>query len=453
MSCLYERKISEFIWNIGVSDSLDKLSTLLYELKREWKYAIFMGDIDKRVKCEEYLCNLFCLIGQIRDVSHGYGVRDLSYRMIHVWYSVFPVLSIYALHTLFLLDCSGGLPYGGWKDFKYFCREVSRISKHGKMDPLIEKCISIVNHQIDIDLSMVNMDVSDLCMFIPKETGAYSWLFDRLVLDRDPIMGHKGFAKKQFRMDISSIKNMYTSRVCHKGYYDVGFIGDYIRGILCDSSDDWILKWSKLVASFSRIGNTIPILVLTADITDEMLYHMIGYVCLLSCIRGSSGRVLILSTVPLWLDVSDKCDDISGLASELWSHCKSRRTRVNWDCSVDFLMNAVSSGSHFSDPIKLFFFGSSFDMIHIMWLRDFSSCFSLILWKVGGEFIEIPDDMKGILFLSGRSSSLMRNFYKVYNSGDSYAWNSVILMNHRYDRLRNYFYSLFYDKNSSRFIL
>lgn len=450
MSCLYERKISELIWNLDVSGSLDRLSSLLYELKREWKYAIFIGDINEKEKLEEYLCYLFCLIGHIRDSFYGYSERDLSYRMIYIWYSCFPVLSIYALHTLFLEEDRGGLPYGGWKDFKYFCREISRISTYGKSDPLIYICISIVNRYIDMDLSMINEKVSDLCLVIPKETGAYSWLFDRVVLYRDPIMGHKGFAKKQFRLDISSLKNRYKDQdnlpVCHKDKYDVasikGFIGDYIRGVLCDSSGEWLVKWSTLVLSFSRIGNTIPILILTADITDEMLYHMIGYVCLLSCIRGSSCRVLILSTVPIWLDVSDKFGDISGMASELWSYCKIRRTRVDWACSVDFLLDAVSSirGSYF-EPIKLFFFGSSFRIDHLIHLRDYSSYISLILWKIGGDYIDISNyDLKGILFLSGRSPSLMRNLYKVYNSGDSYAWNSVVLMNHRYDRLRNYFH-------------
>ena len=452
MSSLYERKISELIWNLHVTGSLDRLSSLLYALKREWKYAIFIGDINEKVKLEEYLCYLFCLIGYIRDGFYGYSERDLSYKMIHIWYSVFPILSMYALYTFFLSDDSGNLPYGGWKDFKYFCREISRMSIHGISDPLIDICISIVNREMDIDLSMINEKVSDLCLFIPKETGPYSWLFDRLVLDRDPIMGHKGYVKKQFRLDISFIKNRYNDEENRdKGKYDVAsvkcFIGDYIRGILSDRSGDWLIQWSKLVGSFSRIGNAIPILVLTADITDEILYHMIGYVCLLSCIRGSSGRVLILSTTPIWLDVSDKFDNISGMATELWSYCKSRMTRVDWSCSVDFLLDAVFSigsyrGSYF-EPIKLFFFGSSFDMIDLMRLRDSSSRISLILWKMGGEFIDLSNyDLKGVLFLSGRSSSLMRNFYKVYNSGDSYAWNSVVLLNHRYDRLRNYFHSL-----------
>jgi hypothetical protein len=175
---------------------------------------------------------------------------------------------------------------------------------------------------------------------------------------------------------------------------------------------------------------------------------MIGDVCLLSCIRGSSGRVLVLSTVPIWLDVSHKYDDIFSLASELWSFCKCRRMRVNWGNSVDFLADAVSvisSGSHYFDPIKLCFFGSSFDLTHIERLRDSSYQISTILWKIGGDYMVIPNDIQRILFVSGRAASLMRNFYNVYNSGDSYAWNSVILRSSRFDRLRNYFHSLSCD--------
>ena len=421
---VYERNICELIWNFRLwnnecdssHDFSSQLSSLLYELKREWKYAIFIGDMDKKVKLEEYLCNLFCLIGYSRDIF-SCGERDLSYRMIYTWYSVFPILSIYALHSFFLED-NGNLPYGGWKDFKYFCREVSTISIHGKSDPLIDTCISIVNHQIDLELCMIrDFGLSDPCLpkeALPKETGAYSWLFDRLVLHRDPIMGHKGFSKKQFRLDIASIYNFSCNlpvsssqvewremeepslssgsilekdiiggghmkcigdsyRGCHKGYYDKVFIGAYIRGILFDPllSSNWILKWWKLVRSFSGI-NAIPIIVLSVDITDEILYNMIGYACLLSCIHGSCKRILILSTIPIWLDVTQNCYNIVELASQLWSYCKNRRTRVYWS---DLLLDDMSSSYdvNMSNPVQLVFFGSWFDFDYMNRLRELSS--------------------------------------------------------------------------------
>ena len=446
---MYERKICELIWNMSFSTSslqnaddiyFSELSSLLYLLKREWKYAIFMNHIDDKVIYEEYLYELFCLIGYSRDIINGYGERDLSYRMIYVWYSVFPILSIFSLHTFFLPDNNGMLPYGCWKDFKYFCRLISNISTRGKLDPLIDKSIQIMNYQIDMNLSMID-DGFLTKAAIPKETGAFSWLFDRLVLDRDPLLGYKGFSKKQFRLDISSMKMGDPSpSLCHKEYYDKIFIGEYIRGILFGVSADWSLKWTKLVASFSGIYHSIPIIVLSAETTDELLYHMIGYTCLLSCIRGSSRRVLILSTTPIWLDISDKCDDIGLLVSEIWSYCKSRRTRTNWELAVNILMDAFSIHRLVDCPIQLFFFGSYFDLEELYRLKSMKLSL-LILWKIGGEYNEIPKDfdMERILFLSGRSSALMRNFYQVYNSGDSYSWNSIILKQSRYDRLRNYF--------------
>ena len=65
---------------------------------------------------------------------------------------------------------------------------------------------------------------------------------------------------------------------------------------------------------------------------------------------------------------------------------------------------------------------------------------------MGGDYMSIPTDfdMKGVLFLSGRSSALLWNIKAHNNSvGDSYSWFSDVLHQPRYDRLRNYFYSCY----------
>jgi len=442
-----ERKICELIWNLSIFESNDilcsQLHSLLCEIKREWKYAIFKNDIEEQWRYIEYLSCLYCLIGYSRDIVCGYGERDLSYRIIYVWYLVFPILSIYALHSFVLplsnSDSYGSLPYGSWKDVKYFCRAISQISVKGCNDPLISTMISIVNRQLDNGINKFA-----IAKWIPKETGGFSWVFDRLVLDRDPITGHKGYVKKGFRQMISSMKkekenekenaDIETIQNCHTEYYDKIFIGDYIRGFLSsEDSSDWVKKWDKLNRSFCKIDGAIPILLLTADITDDLLRHMIGYVCLLS---RSYHRVLIFSTVPIWLDISLYKDDIVGLARYLWGFCLDMRTRIDWDSCVSFLFDGISVLSSSNVSMKLFFFGSYFDCESLNVLKN-RGIFP-ILWKIGGDWQLIPKDIRGFLLLSGKTAAIMRNFYKLYYNDNPYSWNYSILHGPRFHCLRKY---------------
>jgi len=435
-----------------------RLYSLLCEIKREWKYAIYKNDIEEQWRYAEYLSCLYCLIGYSRDIICGYGERDLSYRMLYVWYSVFPILAIYALHSFVLClndtGIEGSLPYGSWKDLKYFCRDISKVSARGRNDSLICSMISLVNRELENDSGCG----AAIAKWIPKETGAFSWVFDRLVLDRDPENGHKGYAKKAFRLMVSSMKkydgaNSVVDKMgCHTEYYDKVFIGDYVRGVLsADGADIWVEKWGKLCRSFSSIDGAIPILLLTADLTDEQLRHMIGYVCLLS---RSYHRVMIFSTVPIWLDISLYKGDIVGLAGYLWASCLDMRTRIDWDSCVSFLLDGIScsSSSFSSSSMKLFFFGSYFDFGNLFRLRGMG--IMSVLWKIGGEFQIVPnDDIRGFVFLSGKTAAIMRYFYKVYYDGNPYSWNYNILYGPRYRRLRDYFGMFIensYSKNSSK---
>ena len=435
-----ERKICELIWNIDSPLFDMKLLSLLCEIKREWKYAIFIGDNESKMRYSEYLCFLYCFIGYSRDIICGYGERDLSYRMVYIWYSVFPILSIYSLHSFVLpIEFSNyRLPYGSWKDIKYFCRTISKISSKGRDDPLISIMVSLVNQQLD-----KGIQCSSIAKWIPKETGAFSWVFDRLVLDRDPIMGHKGYLKKGFRLMISSMKKAEiaepTGLYNNCEYYDKVFIGDYIYGFLSRDSSIWLEKWSKLDRSFSLIDGAVPILILSADITDDILRHMIGYVCLLS---RSYHRVLIFSTIPIWLDISLYKDDIIGLVRYLWDYCTGIRTRVNWESGVSFLLDGLLK-TYSNVSIKLFFFGSYFDLGYLSKLC--SKNVVPILWKISGkcqvsDWQIIPENKDGFLFLSGKTSANMRYFYKIYYDGKNpYSWYKMILDSSRFDRLRNYF--------------
>lgn len=465
----YEHGICELMWNlsnISVSESFSndkldlfehKLSNILYQLKKDLSES--SNDEYQYNMYRDYLCLLFCMIGYVRDIVDGCGERDLSYRMIHVWYSYYPVLSLYALHCFFL----GSSPYGSWKDLKYFCRLISLISRSGRSHPLISSAIQIANQQLWDDYCVVYSNgekrVSFVSKWLPKETGGFSWVFDLLSEGWDPHNGHKGYAKKKYRWLVSTIKRLgvgmgvglygVDNRIAYSNdndhYYDGFFIGDYVRGILFDESVfGWVNHWDRLVRSFSRIYNSIPIIQLCGGITDEQLFHMIGYACLLMFVTKTY-RVLLISSVPIWLDLSE-WESIDGMVRHLWCYCKDARLRSNWVDAIGLLQGGLSMSSCISTmPIQLFFFGTSFPMDL---LESFRSSYSydkvsIVLWNMSSEYMML--DMKyngGFIYMSGRSTALVRHFYKSVVPLDSFHWDISCLSHVRFDRMKDYFYSV-----------
>jgi len=101
-------------------------------------------------------------------------------------------------------------------------------------------------------------------------------------------------------------------------FFDNVFIGTYIKTAIdiierCQISEEsidtsshaiWLnKKWCQLLSSF--VDNTlvcsIPIVDISLDISNESLYHAIGFACLVA-IKSGVFRILLVSTMPIWIE-------------------------------------------------------------------------------------------------------------------------------------------------------
>jgi hypothetical protein len=106
------------------------------------------NDVDSRKNAKHYLCILYKMIGQTRDIIDGKGEYNLTYMMIYAWYDFYPDLAKFILYNLVISE-TGDHPYGSWKDMKYFCNYCK--NKGNSYHPLINECINICNSQLRWD--------------------------------------------------------------------------------------------------------------------------------------------------------------------------------------------------------------------------------------------------------------------------------------------------------------
>jgi hypothetical protein len=422
-----------------------------------------------------YLKTLYCLIGHVRDIYFGHGERDLAYMMIYVWYKFYPVLAIYAFHQFVI-----GATYGCWNDIKYFCKFISRVSSNGIHDPLIDVAVSCANHQL------LSNKLTNLSKWIPREN-KIKWLFEKLVIDwfshhdllhKDCSFSHQ---KKLYRQMIVSsckdhnitIKNIFQS--ISKGiitdsynksnngcsyFHDNVFIGTYIKtavsiierykkdnSIMFDfdscSESIWLNhKWCQMVSSFfdNKCCCGIPIVDISADISNESLYHAIGFACLVA-IKSGLFRILLVSNTPIWIEFTNS-DSICSIVYKIWNFCKCR-SGSQFLFSFHFLMNAFVKKTD-SPSVKLFIFSQRFLFDWTQVVKSFGNKCSFVFWNIG-ETVVIKkdfyiDDHKEILLVSGCNTALFEKFCndKMSITG-SYDFLLSSLYLDRYKRLSDYF--------------
>jgi hypothetical protein len=195
--------------NTHITDLSNELDDIMSIIIRE---RTGLEKNEKRV-WNEYLCGLYKLIGQTRDMVYGKGERDLTYMMLVVWYKYFPVLAIYALRLVTQNVSGSGLfsSYGSWSDIKYFCGYFMKddvvVIDTNKKQELLNTVIGLMNVQIDQDRRNWNTHMekyladrslnpmtltqrpygreimSLACKWVPREKSKYGWLYDRCVVE------------------------------------------------------------------------------------------------------------------------------------------------------------------------------------------------------------------------------------------------------------------------------
>lgn len=149
---------------------------------------------------DKYFDLLYKLILFTRDITFGMGEQTLTHLMIFIWYKYFPVHACSILNFLpqyspVLARCGHG-SVGSWKDVVFFCKFVKYFV--GEECPLIETCVGMLNHQLDLDVQLLNNrtelgleDVKEdgkkhglslVAKWIPREKSQFGWLFDRCVI-------------------------------------------------------------------------------------------------------------------------------------------------------------------------------------------------------------------------------------------------------------------------------
>lgn len=192
-----QEKVVQFDFQCVRTDEsgVASLSTILDGLLSQ--LSVKQHSPEKELLRKEQLVSLYKIIGKTRDVDGGKGEYALAYMMICVWYKYFPKLSAVALslfvfppthlNLIFPLDVIGTtelndqIPYGSWKDIKYFC---DYIKKQESADhPLIQTCVIFINTQIHLDKESLNggQNISLAGKWVPRESSEkFGWMFESL---------------------------------------------------------------------------------------------------------------------------------------------------------------------------------------------------------------------------------------------------------------------------------
>lgn len=198
-----QEKVVQFDFHCVRTDStkISSLATILDGLLT--RLSLKQQSPEKESKRKELLTTLYKMIGKTRDIEGGKGEYTLSYMMILTWYNHYPKLAAMALSLfvfppnqltlLFPVDVIGSMPlneqvpYGSWKDIKYFC---DYVKNQGAVDhPLIQTCVTFINTQLHLDENTIKngQQLSLAAKWVPRErSDKFGWLFDSLATNYFP---------------------------------------------------------------------------------------------------------------------------------------------------------------------------------------------------------------------------------------------------------------------------
>lgn len=476
----YENRIVRFFYELD-KQNINECQTQLHFLLRTLKNDFYKGG-PTDIICLNLLRTLYSMIGYTRDIYSGRGERDLSYMMISVWYQYFPVLAIYAF-SRFVFSKDSNNSYGCWNDIKYFCKYIHKSSPKGWNDPLINIAVSFANRQLNKDIENREHS-SNVAKWIPKES-KNRWLYEKFVTkwfdvyEKDPTVYDFSFQKKKYRNILSkhnrelnpdSLKtNRNIIRGIHTGshytktknhsfgktfFHDNIFIGTYIKTAVSlleratDNADTmcdmiWLnQKWSRLCASFENILSSFPLVNISREVSDENLFHALGFACLIAS-KSDVKRILLISNEPIWIDVSD-CNDFCKMIERVWSFCEYRAHSIVSN-TIDVLMKNIEYSNVCN--FQMFVFSDNFEK---EWreLHDIPGRkFSIVYWKLGHT--DIYDDNKTqmdftkSIVMNGHSACLLRFFTGCLVCGEqtecAYSFICRIMNDYRYQPLSEYF--------------
>ena len=128
-----EKGSIEYAWSNNIREKIIQLNFQLTRTKRDTIDSLaiqtndilnhltrsYVAAIMSREEYIEYMSIMYRMIGHTRDIVEGKGEYSLAYMLIDIWYNHYPELALFAFKQFVLLP-DGTMPYGSWKDIKYF---------------------------------------------------------------------------------------------------------------------------------------------------------------------------------------------------------------------------------------------------------------------------------------------------------------------------------------------
>jgi uncharacterized protein with von Willebrand factor type A (vWA) domain len=249
----------EYSWSNSISEQILQLSFQLtrtndikvinnLELKLEnilnhLNYGLNSVNLVERQISKGYLSILYKIIGHTRDIVEGKGEYTLTYMMIYTWYKFYPNLAFFALKCLVTQELNSIIPYGSWKDIKYFCHYCINVKKMSVNDNLIEYALKLLNDQLDKDymnlfknLHEHNINVSLAAKWAPREKTKFGYLYEKLacnyfnsyILSSNENSRSKAVlkCKTEYRKLLSSINNYIDTlqiKQCNQKWREIDF--------------------------------------------------------------------------------------------------------------------------------------------------------------------------------------------------------------------------------------
>jgi hypothetical protein len=214
-----ERLITVFWFNLSRKSEMKELKTMFIEIMERIKRRNNLNYDEEGTK--NFLEQLCCIIAYVRDIRYGKGERNLTYMMIFVLHQYFPVLALYLVQEITGYNKPS---YGSWKDIPRLCEYIRNESEKKESDGFILSLIEMANRQLKRDLS--NTPISNVAKWIPREKSKYGrWQFDIFTksffgLDIPPTDGQR----KKYRKIISILNRQLDTpeiKLCEKRIEDI----------------------------------------------------------------------------------------------------------------------------------------------------------------------------------------------------------------------------------------
>lgn len=181
VSQIGEKGNIEYAWSNNIREKIIQLSFQLTRTKRDtidflaiqtndilnYLTRSYMSAIMSREEYIEYMSIMYRMIGFTRDIVEGKGEYSLAYMLVDVWYNHYPELALFAFKHFVLLP-DGTMPYGSWKDIKYFY-------KTNKTSPIVNYGVNLMIEQIRLDINSENPSLA--AKWVPREKSQYGELF------------------------------------------------------------------------------------------------------------------------------------------------------------------------------------------------------------------------------------------------------------------------------------